>query len=902
MKTNTLKYAIFCGFFALLIACSTKKDTFISRNMHAVSTEYNILYNGEIALNKGIEELKTQYKDNFWEILPVERMQEKAEEMMPGDKKNPNFERAETKANKAIQKHSMYIEGGEKNPQMDEAHLLLGKSRYYDQRFVPALEAFNYILYKYPNSDKIYEAKVWREKTNIRMENDVLAIKNLSKLLKEIKFKNQIFADANAILAQAFLNVEEKDSAVSRLKLAAEFTRENEEKARYHFILGQLYDIKKEKDSANLEYQAVIDMNRKSPRRYVIQAHAKQAQYFDYKNGDTLAFMEKYNDLLKDRENRPFLDVLNHQVALFYDNQGLKDNAKKYYNKSLRVTSQDNYLVASNYRNLAEINFNDAKYVVAGQYFDSTLVKMDNKTREYKAIKKKRENLVDVIKYEQIAQVNDSILNIMAMSPEGRNGFFEKLIEKLKKEDEIKAAKAARDLEISQQNGAIGGPPEVMDDDEAMNAKMEARKQKLESMADSQAMDVNAAKSAGSKPTPPAGGGNATFSGSSNFYFYNAATVAYGRNEFKKKWGNRLAKGNWRLSQAKTNISFGDEPAEDVASSEGQNPEENVEKKIDVRYTLDYYLKKLPQTQKETDSIAKDRNFAYYQLGLIYKEKFKKYELATERLEKLLTFNPEERLILPAMYNLYKIYEITDKNKAIAMKERIISQYPDSRYAIILRSSPEDLAKANDTPEAAYNKLFKKYEAGQYQTVLTETDIMIDLYSGEDIIPKIELLKANTQGKLKGLEEYKGALNYVALNYPNSKEGKEAEALLTTNIPQLEAIAFDKETPSSWKVLYKISNDSADKKTKTLRDKIKKYIAESQSMKMSTSIDAYTMTESFLVIHGPKSEESARNIAAILKDYKDYKIADQSIIISNENYKVVQIKKNLADYLTAKKP
>lgn len=62
-------------------------------------------------------------------------------------------------------------------------------------------------------------------------------------------------------------------------------------------------------------------MRRKSPRRYVIQAHAKQAQYFDYKNGDTLTFMEKYNDLLKDRENRPFLDVINHQVALFMTNK-----------------------------------------------------------------------------------------------------------------------------------------------------------------------------------------------------------------------------------------------------------------------------------------------------------------------------------------------------------------------------------------------------------------------------------------------------------------------------------------------------------------------------------------------------------------------------------------------------
>jgi hypothetical protein len=33
----------------------------------------------------------------------------------------------------------------EKNFQIDEAYLLLGKARYYDQRFIPALDAFNYI-------------------------------------------------------------------------------------------------------------------------------------------------------------------------------------------------------------------------------------------------------------------------------------------------------------------------------------------------------------------------------------------------------------------------------------------------------------------------------------------------------------------------------------------------------------------------------------------------------------------------------------------------------------------------------------------------------------------------------------------------------------------------------------
>jgi hypothetical protein len=47
----------------------------------------------------------------------------------------------------------------ERNFQIDEAYLLLGKARYYDQRFIPAL-AFNYILYKYPNSSNIYKAKI----------------------------------------------------------------------------------------------------------------------------------------------------------------------------------------------------------------------------------------------------------------------------------------------------------------------------------------------------------------------------------------------------------------------------------------------------------------------------------------------------------------------------------------------------------------------------------------------------------------------------------------------------------------------------------------------------------------------------------------------------------------------
>ena len=871
LKTNKLKYISVPLFILLVLACSTKKDKFINREFQALNTKYNVLYNGNIALDKGIAELKLKYKDNFWEILPIERMQISKENILPGQQtKNPNFDRAEEKATKAIQKRSMNIDGKEKNPQMDEAHLLLGKSRYYDQRFVPALEAFNYILYKYPESDKIYEAKIWRERTNMRMENDALAVKNLRKLLMEIKFKDQVFADANATLAQAFLNLDQKDSAVVRLKRATEFTKSDEEKARYSFILGQLYEQAGKKDSAYATFQSIIDMKRKSPRRYIIQAHARQAAQFDFEKGDTLAFMEKYNDLLKDRENRPFLDVLNHQVALFYDKQNNDKQAAKYYNKSLRTKSEDQYLMASNYRNLADINFDNAKYQTAGQYYDSTLVRLQPRTREHRYIQKKRENLDDVIKFEGIAQRNDSILNVMSLSETDRKGFYEDYIEKLKKEDIAKAKIEKEKQEKLERQSASTDNGEIEVDGGGKT-------------------NGNAPPSI--KPSTPPSGASAKANGT--FYFYTPSTVAYGKLEFKKRWGSRTLKNNWRLSSL---AKSGDDQKEETNSPADSLDVKKDEKKVEEKYTAEFYLKQLPKSQKVLDSLAKERNFAYYQLGVIYKEKFKENKLAIAKLEQLLKNNPEERLILPAMYNLFKIYEITDKDKAAAMKERIISQYPESRYAQILKNPNDAQNSMNLSPEITYQNLFKIYEEGDYRKVLADLEQAIDQFAGEEIIPKMELLKAATIGKLQGLAEYKKALNFVALNYPNSQEGKAAELLLSTDIPVLERLKFYQAKPESWKIIFKVA-DVSTPDTKKLLDKIKKFTSERTADKLKTSVDVYTMTENFIVMHGIGSEQRAKDILTILQDYKDYKIKEEAVIISNENYTIVQIKKNLAEYL-----
>ena len=146
--------------FFILIGCSVKKDKFINRNWHALNTKYNTLYNGSLAFEKGRQELHDAYFDDYWTVLPIERLQVTDEIKLDSEDNNPNFERAEEKATKAIQKHSMDIKDEERNPQTDEAFLLLGKARYFDQRYIPALESFNYILKKYIESDKLSEARI----------------------------------------------------------------------------------------------------------------------------------------------------------------------------------------------------------------------------------------------------------------------------------------------------------------------------------------------------------------------------------------------------------------------------------------------------------------------------------------------------------------------------------------------------------------------------------------------------------------------------------------------------------------------------------------------------------------------------------------------------------------------
>lgn len=819
-----------------VVACSTKKDTLVNRNWNAMTAKFNTLYNGELALEQGQQTLIDSYVDNYWELLPVERMEIREEIVIDTSKLNPNFRRAERKATKAIQKYGMDIGGRQRNPQIDQAYVLLGKARYYDQRFVPALEAFNYILRKYTDSEIFHEAGVWREKTNIRMENEEVAITNLKRMIR-LDLDHKTMADAYAMLAQAYINIEQKDSAIVPLKIASNISKDFEKKARYNFIIGQLYNEKGMLDSANMAFDKIIDYNRRGPRVYLINAYvAKVKNRFEQEQLDYV-LREELEKMERNRENRPFLGPLYRLNALYYMQYDSLEQAAVYYNKSLRNAQDDQELLYRNYLALGTMHFDNSKFKSAGAYYDSTLTYLNPNTKMFRTLSRKRENLDDVIKYEDVVSRNDSILSVVALNEEQRIAYYQTHIDSLR----------------------------VIEQELKEQQEITASKQRIQGGALGQISQTNPA---------------------SEFYFYNSNSVGYGKQQFKSMWGDRDLKDNWRFNGRLSRSGSSDIV---VIDSVEQKP----------IYSVAYYIDQLPVEATEIDSIKTETNFANYQLGLLYKEKFQEFQLAADKLEMVLKNDPEERLVLPSNYNLYKLYQQLDPTRAAEYKTVIIQDYPDSRYALLLSNPSLVLNQDESSPDAIYNRLYKDYENQKYQSVMEQCDMYISRFNAEDIMMKFQMLKASCTARLYGIQAYEKALKELALNYPNTIEGKKAQELIDGPLTQMidDSFELDAEVSENWKLIYPIN-----KKDTTGLGKLQTTIAHSLEElkydKITVSEDVYDPNTLFVSVHGFESKLRAEGYAELLNINKDYLVDNENFVISSSNYKKVQIYKNLEGYLS----
>lgn len=730
---KVIKIVVALFVFVLIYSCSTKKNTFLNRSFHATTARYNVLFNGQQAFDKGLKQLNEQHQDNFWKRLPIEPITfdeskavglrlKSSEEEADSEPSTP-FDRAEEKAVKAIQKHSMDFDGYEKNPQIDDAYLLLGKSRYYTQRFIPAIEAYNYLLANYPNAELNYEARVWRAKANTRLGNEKTAIQTI-RLLLDVLNKNETIPEkiqeqAHTAMAMAYAETDTIEKVVEHLKKATKTFINKEQSARNMFVLGQIYSELNQKDSARMVFKKLAD-TRKAPDKYRIHANIELVKNATKDSSDVL-LINRFKKLIRNSDNRKYYDELYYQIGTLYEDRGNTEKAVDYYKKSLRSKNGSAYQKTYTYEGLGNTYFKKSDYLTAGAYYDSILQvvpKEYENERRIRRIKRKNKGLIKLKKYEDVLKNNDSILNIVAMSNEERTAYFTNHIEKIKKEDE-------------------------------------ERRQQL---ANSQFFGNSF-------------GGGSSFKTNNNrgkWYFYNTQSKQFGKADFERVWGNRPLEDNWRLSD-KTVIN-------NELTAEADSP-----KKSERKYELNTYLDAIPKDPKELEQLKEDRNDALYQLGLIYKEQFKNTNVAIQNLERLQVVNTNKELVLPINYHLYELYsEKKLTSKANSTKNFILQKYPYSKFADIIKNPNKKprIKENEDVVAKKYREFYYLYKNGNYENVVNQINSYSQTVDNSDLIPKFALLRALAIGKYQGKEEYKKALLFVAFSYANTEEGKKAQEII----------------------------------------------------------------------------------------------------------------------------
>ena len=477
----------------LLWGCTTKSDTYYNRQFRMIPTMYNVLYNGNLALEKGKKELAEKHTENYFEILEVEPEVRSQIYNLKGEG-NADFDRAEEKAIKAIQRHSMVFDGKQKNRKIDDAYMLLGKARYYNGRYIPAMEAFNHLLTNYGETNQRYNAAVWLEKAHIQLGRELLAVTALEKILQEEHPKRRDRAELHAVLAQAFINLKQYPKAIEALQQASVETRKRPKRGRYYYIIGQLFERLEQRDSAKAYYQKTIALNWKIPRRLWVEAQVGKARTQTLTPEEKVAYVEQLRKMEKLYEHKDLLDLIYYQHALFLESEEKSKAATEYFLRSLTKNKDNEGLRQRTHEHLADLYFKEKKYPLAYAHYDSTLVYIPKNTLAHLYMRRKRDNLEQITVFERTIAKADSLSRIMKMSKEEQRNYFQKHIDSLKQHSQTSGAATITDF---------------------------GRKVAQEY----------------------------TSSQEGGFYFYSPQTVAYGKQLFKQQFGDRPLSDNWRWSQ-----------------------------------------------------------------------------------------------------------------------------------------------------------------------------------------------------------------------------------------------------------------------------------------------------------------------------------------------------------------
>lgn len=600
---------------------------------------------------------------------------------------------------------------------------------------------------KKPEEDKTAynEGLLWLAKTYIKRQNYFTAEFLLNKLSSTEGLQKQVARELPSAFAGIYIKQEKYPEAIRKLQEAIKVTNEKELKARYSFIIGQLFEKNGNFDQAFPYFRTAY----KKSKNYKMSLMAQMAMIKDEQRAgnkslaETLASLEK---MLSEEKYTDQKHVIFYTIAQVELNNGNLDKSIENFRLSLQNNTTDNKLKADVYHIIASTLYSSDRFYDAKLYYDSTLIVMDKNDKRFNEAEKRAKNLVEIARNIEIIQHQDTLLILAELAGEEQKKAI-MAYAKMKNKESGKTAPANKNPDVNITN-------------------------------------VNLNQRFTDNTVP------------SNFFAYNKELKEKGEEEFLKQWGRNIQlQDYWRQgSRARDNIVQNEEKEQEIA-------EKQKEREFQDSPEYKNLMKEIPQNPVQKKEVQEKLINAMFTLGKLYRTVLEKYKNSIDILEKMHgRFGPTQHE-LESYYHLVLNYRDLNQNeKADEYANRLIRKYPESTYAKIL-SDPEYFISASKEAkkiDTYYEETYRLFSNGNYKIAFERIKKMKEEFGEENpYSAKIALMNAMCIGNIEGKDAYVKSLNDVIIAFPNTQEQTKAREILRFLTGDIQAFSTINEEESA---------------------------------------------------------------------------------------------------------
>ena len=736
-----------------LAACSNKTNTARSRFWHSFTTKYNVYYHGKANYDEQLKAMMDAYEDDYSQHLYMHPAEARSNPKAP--QPSGSFDRTIEKMEKAITLHSIkkkpkrksgknkdpkyqeWLARDEYNPFLHNAWYLLAKSQYMKGDFLDAAATFRYITRHFSwKKDLVQECQVREALCYCAMGWPAEADNVLSHVHMDEITNKKVRALANAAFADYHIKAQEPEQAIPYLAKAVKGFKGND-KVRMSFLLGQLYEDIGDKHNAYLAYKQA---GSSSGSTYRTKFNARIKQSAVYEGANIASEVKALKRMTRYDRNKDYLDQVYYAIGNLYLSHNDTLNAIENYRLAAEKSTRNGVDKAISQLTLGGIYFARRQYDFAQPCYAEAIPLVNEDYPNYKLLKKRSDVLDELAVYSQNVTLQDSLLELAAMTPEEQKAVIAQIIEDLKKKEKEEKEAAEREAFLAEQD-AKGNL--IQDKDNAPSTYV---------------MNTD-----------------------NSWYFYNTATKNAGKTQFQKLWGSRKLEDNWRRYN-KSTFSFNDEEADSaltaladsmVVNENGDTVKVDLEalKRSEDPHFEEYYLKQIPKTEEDIQNAHEIIQEGLYNMGIILKDKMEDYNAAAYEFNQLLESYPDNTYRLDVYYNMYMMYKRNGQDAdAEPYRDSILVNFPESKYGMAMQDPNylENLKNMNHDQERMYEAAYANYLANNHTGVHEAYAEMMRKYPLSKIMPKFMFIDALSYLTEKNHDQFKETLKDMLQRYPQT--------------------------------------------------------------------------------------------------------------------------------------